>query len=258
MRDKKQAEDMNDPTPATAVTSYQGKVEKITDPARIAGLLTRLLENRSLLSISIPGSADSHNSAILEVRASEGYLVIDEINPKSGHKLLLEAGKLSVRTQLKGIVIRFDGLIESSGESDGVAFYRIALPPLLDYRQQRAHYRAKVSMARPIEVTIERVKGGQLSGYLNDISVGGIGIRFAGELPASMTRGERIPKCHICLPTGEDIFCRIEVRFISLGVEGGYRLIGARFIQLSPAQEAAVARYVAALDREFIKRMPRE
>ena len=257
MRDEKKAADMDKPVLAAA-NPYQGKAEKVTDSARIAGLLTRLLENRSLLSISVPESTDSYNSAILEVHAKEGYLVIDEVNPRSGHGLLLKAGRLGIRTQLKGIDIRFEGLLESSGESEGTAFYRIVFPAALDYRQQRAHYRARVSMARPIEVVVERANSEQLSGYLNDISVGGIGIRFADDLPASLARGERIPQCHIHLPTGEDIFCKIEIRFTSVSVEGGCRMIGARFIQLSPAQEAAVARYVAALDREFVKRMPRE
>lgn len=258
MRYKKQVADMNDPTPATSTSSHQGKVEKITDPARIGGLLTRLQKNRSLLSISVPGSTDPFNSAILEVHSKQRYLIIDELRPKSGHKLLLKAGKLSVQTQLKGIDIRFDSLVESSNEITGVACYRIMLPPTVAYRQQRAYYRAKVSMARPIEVVIERAKGEQSSGYLNDISVGGIGMRFADDLPVSMIRGERIPKCHIRLPTGENISCKIEIRFTSIGVEGGYRMIGARFIQLSPAQEAAVARYVTALDRERIKKMPKE
>ena len=249
---------MNSSTTTSPANSYEGKAEKVTDPARIVGLLTRLQEKRALLQVTVPGSADPYNSAILDVDSEQRYLVIDELSPKSGHILLLKAGRLGVQTQLKGVDIRFDSLVESSGESDGTAFYRIVLPSALDYRQQRAHYRARVGMARPVEVTIERINGDRFTGYLNDISVSGIGIRFSHGLPPNLTRGERIPKCHTHLPTGVDLYCRIEIRFTSVSVEGNYHIVGVRFIQLSPAQEAEVAHYVAALDRELIKKMPKE
>jgi len=242
----------------TASQDYQGKTEKVTDKARITGLLTKLLDSRGLLSVNLPGSKELYNSAIIEVHAQQGYLVVDELNPRSGHALLLKAGKMNIQTQLHGVDIRFDGLLESSDESDGAALYRVVFPSTLDYHQQRAFYRAKVSMARPIEVTLDRIKGETLSGFLNDISVGGIGIRFTTALPASLIRGERIPKCQIKLPTGEEIYCKLEIRFISTAIEGGHRLLGARFIQLTPSQEAAVARYVAALDRELAKNTPKE
>lgn len=237
--------------------SYQGKVEKVTDSARISGLLTHLLDNRSLLSILIPGTQDSHNSAVLEVDIDRGWMVIDELSPKSGNKLLLKAGKFQARTRLKGVDVSFTSEIEASGEENGISFYRIAIPKVIDYRQQRAHYRAKISVAKQVEVQLEVAKGENLSGILNDISVGGIGIRFSGNSLPDLEQGKRIPRCQIHLPTGEDIFCKIEIRFTSIGAEGNYRLVGARFIQLSPAQEAAVAKYVAYLDREFIRKTPR-
>ena len=240
-----------------AADSYQGKIEKVTDPARIAGLLTHLLDNRSLLSINVPGTEDSHNSAVLEVDIDRGWMIIDELSPKSGHKLLLKAGKFQAQTRLKGVDVGFTSEIESSGEKNGIAFYRIAIPTVLNYRQQRAHYRAKISVAKQVEVRLDLAKDEYLSGILNDISVGGIGIRFSGDSLPALERGKRIPRCQIHLPTGEDIFCRIEIRFTSIGVEGNYRLVGARFIQLSPAQEATVAKYVAFLDRQFIRQSPK-
>ena len=245
-------------TTAGMANSYESKVEKVTDPARIAGLLLRLKENRSLLRITLPGSTESFNSAILDVTPEQHYLIIDELNPVNGHQLLLEAGRLNASAQLRGVDMRFDSALESAGESKGVAFYRIALPLTLDYLQQRAHYRAKVSMAKAIEISIVRTNGETYSGYLNDISIGGIGIRFNDAQLPKMARGERIPQCHINLPTGVDIHCRIEIRFTSVSVDSSHRMIGGRFIHLNASQEAAIAQYVAALDRELAKKLHKE
>jgi flagellar brake protein len=240
---------------STATTrNRQSRTEAITDPVRIVGLLNRVKDSHSLVTVRLPDSTRGYNSAVLEVDSANSQLQLDELKPSSGHNELLKAGRLQVNTRIKGIEITFDGIIVADGISDGIAYYRIKLPTSLEYSQQRAHYRATVGYATRVPVQLTRDNGESLSGNLNDISVGGIGIRFSTGLAKSLDPGELIPNCQLRLPTDIELTCEIEIRFQSVSVRGNSRMVGARFIQLSPAQENAIAQYVAALDRELVKK----
>jgi c-di-GMP-binding flagellar brake protein YcgR len=240
---------------ATPSAQYAGKTEKIADPVRIGGLLARLKNERALLSVSVSASSELYNSAVLEVHPDRGYFVIDEMSPAEGNRHLQKVSRLRLRARLKGVEVSFEALLESTGKQDGVIYYRLVFPAFVYYHQQRAHYRARVGHAKSIPVQIVRANGKEVTGELNDISIGGIGVRFPSGLPADIARGEEIQRCRIRLSSGEEIACRIEVRFISVGVSGGAnRMMGARFLELSPIQQATIARFVASLDREFARK----
>ena len=110
----------------------------------------------------------------------------------------------------------------------------------------------------PIAVTLARSGGLTLKGYLHDISVGGIGMRFPSQVPPNTEPGERISNCVIELPSDEEISCEIEVRFMSVPIRGSGRMLGARFVRLSQTQQGAIARFVAALDREQQRKSHRD
>lgn len=247
-----------EPGTITQSEIYQGHAEKITDSARIIGLLVRTKENRALLSVMLPKSGKLYNTAILEIQPDAGYLILDELNPKSGHDQLLIGHQLRLYTRLKGVEMSFESRLESAGANTEGAFYRVTLPDILNYRQQRTHYRAKASAAQPVTVLFTRPDGTKLKGQLHDISVGGIGIRFTGRIPPDIDTGARISNCVIELPSDEEIFCEIEVRFTSFPIHGDGRMMGARFVHLSHVQQGAIARFVAALDREQQRKSHRE
>lgn len=240
--------------PAQSAAQYEGRIDKITDPARIAGLLARMLNERALLSVSIAEVSGAYNSAVLAVHPERGFFVIDELSPQSGNRHLAKVNRLRIQARLKGVEISLETLVESTGIQDGAAFYNLTLPGSLSYRQQRAHYRAKVGVAKAIAVKLTRDNGDVLEGELNDLSLGGLGVRFRGKLPENLELGEEIPRCTIHLPTGDDISCRVEVRFMSVGITGNTRMLGARFLELTPIQQAVLARFVALLDREMARK----
>jgi c-di-GMP-binding flagellar brake protein YcgR len=237
-------------TRAPAAGAYEGKTERVEDHQQITALLQRLRDAHALLSVTIPGHPGSYNSAVIEVYPDHGHFVLDELSPQDGHKLLVNSGRARVQARLKGVAISFEAGFQTSGRQDGVAFYNFSLPTLILYQQHRAHYRAKVGHAKRIPIRITRQDGSEVTAELNDISVGGLGMRFSRALPEGMDRGEVFSSCTVRLPTGDELSCRLEVRFTSVGVTGNVRLVGARFLELSPAQQAAIARFVAQVDRE--------
>jgi c-di-GMP-binding flagellar brake protein YcgR len=240
--------------PADSAARYEGRTDKITDAAHIAALLARLKNERVLLTVNIPGIADSYSSAVLAAYPGHGYFVMDELSPSSGNSHLPKTNRLRIHARLKGVELSFEAPLDSVGSQDGVAYYNLTIPGVLSYRQQRAHYRARVSRAKTITVWLRRDTGEELSGELNDVSVGGIGIRFTTRPETDFITGEDVPRCRFRLPGGEEITCHVEIRFQSVAVTGTTRMLGARFIGLSPPQQAAIARFVASLDRELARR----
>lgn len=240
---------------AAVADNYQGKIEKISDPTRMAGLLQRALAERALLAVDLPDSTEAYNSALLEVHPEGGYLELDEFKPKPAQAPAL--GKLHVSTRLNGVEISFVTRIESVDERDGIALYRVRYPTSLNYLQRRAHYRARVGVVRTIPVTLLLEDGRRIVGHLRDISSGGIGVSFPTDFPGSLADSRYAQDCSISLPTGETIDCLIEICFVNHSLWDNARIVGARFVRMGPQQQSAVARFVCAVDRECMKHRQR-
>ncbi len=237
---------------------YTGRIEKITDPVRIAAMLERLRANRCLLTVLPDDSGEAYNSVLLEIRAKQGYIVLDELNPKAGHQRLLVTRRLKAQARLNGVELSFAAYVESAGSRDGLGFYRVTLPAALNYYQRRLHYRAKVGLGRHVPVTLTLPNGEIVAGRLRDISVGGIGASFPPDFPESLAHGDKTLECAIALPSGETIICRLRICFVNHSLQANARVIGARFVELGAAQQKSVAAFVAALDRELMKKLPRK
>ncbi len=240
--------------PSLKIEDYVGEIEKVTEPALIVNFLQRIHSSRALLTVTVPGHNELYNSAILEVNARKGYILLDEINPKEGHVLFLKAAKLQAQTRLKGVDLSFDAALQKADGKEGIAFYKVAMPSLVYYRQRRACYRVRIGagLAVPVQMSSENH---MLQGILYDISAGGIGARFNPRLSLEFEHGKIIPHCTIDLPTGNKISSGLEVRFLLADEQHKHLHLGGRFVDLDKAQEKAVERFVADIDRQLRKKM---
>ena len=137
-----------------------------------------------------------------------------------------------------------------------MAFYRIALPARVQYHQRRAFYRVRIGMGLAIPVLIG---GGDLplwQGRLHDLSVGGIGARL--ERDARFSVGDTLSSCVIQFPRGTAVSSGLEIRFSKLDENYKQLHIGGRFIDLNSQQRKLIERSVAELERELIRKMPRD
>jgi len=237
--------------------SYEGQTDKITNTARIATVLNNIKGSRALLWVKLPGSGKQYNSAVLEVDNHAGVMILDELNPREGHDKLLSAKNFDVHAQLKGVDVNFRGTLADYGTEAGIAYYQVPIPKLIYYRQLRAYYRVEVSMAH-LGLSLYLDNDQILEGELFDISAGGICIRFTGSLPPFFKRGFQVPQCNIALGENEQISCKLEVCYVTKPDNRGRIHLGARFIDMEKPQERMVERYVAAIDRELRRKLPRE
>ncbi len=236
-------------------------IEEISDPSQILHILDRLRQDRSLLTVLIPGAPTTYATTILAIDPARNEMILDEITPKTGHLRFLQEKRLTAEGKINGIAVRFRTTLLSVGEDRGIAFYRVAIPAFITYRQRRAYFRLDVSHGYDIRVTLEvREEQPPLPGRLHDISIGGMGICFHIDLdqvdvdrvlalkPGQLLRGY-IPE----FPDGKPLSALLEVRHVRLDKVRRMVRLGARFTKLDREQERRVRQFVIERQRELLK-----
>ena len=247
---------MSDEQPDT-LHEYSPEIERISFAPQIASLLRRLQESRSLLSVTVSGSDELYNSAVVEVDSGLDYVLLDELTPSDGHERLLRSRSLHAHARLRGIDISFAGTLQEAGVRDGIAFYRLPLPSLVNYRQRRANFRAHVGMGIPVPVALGGRHAAELDGTLCDISTGGIGAMLRSGRTTDLHEGVVLDHCSISLPIGREISCALEIRYVSHDERRHALRIGGRYVDLDRSQEKIVEHFVAALERELLRKKPK-
>jgi len=236
------------------VDSIVAQGDVIRDHQLVCTLLRRVSEQRALLRVTLPDSRVTYHSAILRLEPDDGYLVLDELNPRQGHERLLVERRLHASAMVQGAEIRFGAELQAVGEQEAIAFYRVRLPDELVYLQRRASFRVHVPLSAPLAASFQWEEDDPLRGRVTDLSEGGVGVEFSCHV--QLAPGEILP-CELHLPDGERLACDLEVRYAKAEESPQRMRMGGRFLELPPQQRKALARLVADLQRELIRKGPR-
>ena len=213
-------------------------------------LLERLAKQHVLLTVDIPGHQGHYTSSLVGV--DRPYVLLDELLPSTGHELLLAERTLQVSGKLDGIDIRFITTLERMDSSNNMVTYHMNLPSQIDYRQRRLAFRAHIPMAQTLRVVIDCRDGTVIEGVLHDLSHSGAGMIFP-EGPPTAVPG-LLYDCAIELPDDVWLYCAVELRYSKNIQSRDRQLIGARLIDLSPAQARLVGYCVRELERGFARK----
>lgn len=236
-------------------SEYQGKSEKVTHGPQIAGLLKRVRDQRVLLSVRVPGSDAVFNSLLLDVDPARNFILLDELNPHSGHELACKTRQLRIHCQCQGVELSFVSTIEIGQGQRGVSFYRAPLPEAINYLQRRGSYRIRIGLNMHIPVALPLDTESRIEGELFDLSMGGLGANFPSTV--ELTRGQVIESCTLELPNSEPLATEIEIRFVRVDNANLCQRIGASFRNLGSQQQNLLRRIVTQLEREMLRRKAR-
>lgn len=229
--------------------------ERITDSNLVAGLLRRIKDQHALLTVTVPDAPGTFNSAILELDRERGHVVLAELHPKLGHERFVAGGHLKARARVRGVEIRFDAALEEVGSESDEAVYRVRWPDTVHYLQKRASFRIKISMTAPLTVALEGDGGEHFEGRAVDLSEQGVRVEMDSYL--SLQPGRQMP-CLLNLPNGTHLACRLEIRHVHTQQSTGNIQFGAHLVDLPPAQRREVARLVAEIQRDLLRRLPKQ
>lgn len=216
-------------------------------------LLERLRQQHCLLAIKPDTSGATYTSLVLEVEPQRRYYVLDALSPDEGNSILSRDRHLQASAHSEGIDLTFRGKVNAVAENSGAVYYRVPFPEAIDYRQKREHRRVLIPLAQRVPILLQTDPGAVIRGELRDISPGGCNIRLTG---AAVELAERdvLPRCVITLPAATRITATIEICHVApTGARRPLR-IGARFYNLSRADERRIEQFIAFLDREGVAR----
>lgn len=229
---------------------------KITSPKQIIALLNQAHRTHSLLFTRFKNQSEQFTTALLGVYPKHGFLVLDELSPREGHELLLEREQVQVSGKLEGVDLRFNTQLLEAGEKSGIAFYKMAMPESVIYRQLRQEHRVSTG-ALKMSFHGSRGQGYQqaLRGYVCDLSRSGMGV-ILEEMP-TLYPGDLLPACTLVIPDKGEILFSLEVRHSRPNKERGITRIGGRFEQIDADSRRKIIRLINKLEREKCKRQRR-
>ena len=235
-------------------------VKKIKDGVRLEDthdiflVLNKLFSRRVLLTVAIKDSDLSYGSTILEIKEDEEYLVLDELYPTEGHKLIETGVEIDINAQLNGAFIYFKSIIEAISENDNTAYYKVHFPDELYHYQRRGSFRVSVNVQREIPVSLTTEDNVLISAELRDISLGGVSLRCKEISHAEIKKGDHIPTCMIHTDKKNRIIASLDICHVEKIIETGTLRIGAVFTSMNKADEHRLEHFIALLERAIIKK----
>lgn len=232
-------------------------IERISQPEIMTGYLYRLQRAHTLLSVRVPGNDRSYNSIIIDVDADKNQMLLDVLYPDSGHKEVMKLKEFSITAHHEGIKLGFKGYIKELVNDDGKPAYLINYPPALIYHQQRAAYRATVSMGDNVGIKVSNEDNKTSKGLISDLSLGGLGLSFEVKNAMPFKNGMILPTCQFATPGKPNFECSLEVRNVHPDDNNRFVHIGTRFVKLGKQEERQIQKFVVQLERDMIKRSQR-
>ncbi len=178
----------------------------------IFALLKRLQQRKILLQVKVPLDPETYNSSILDVNNNPYILILDELNPKKGHKSLVDTGAIQVKATYDGLGIHFETSIAKVDESESISKYLLNFPEKLLYFQQREQFRVRVPADLKLQLRVTTSPDTSYTGRLTDLSLTGLGVNFEKEFACE--QGARIKNCQLVAPDFDTLPLNIEIQYI--------------------------------------------
>lgn len=225
----------------------------ITDHNKIVSLLAEIEGGSPLCTIQIDGAPEDYSSSILGIKADKNLIIIDELTPGDGNRLLQTQKSLKLSTFHKGIHLSFGLSAIETGSSHGIAYYKAAIPGRVYYPQRRRSPRIEISAIDIKFSGISERTGISVSGRLFDLSRSGAGVDVTANR-ARIQRGDLIKQCRINVDD-HDMEFDFAVRFVKSAAPNSPRVqMGGLFENLSNKSQAKLSYFVASLERMEIRK----
>ena len=231
------------------------KGEKITDSSFILMLLKRIQQHKSLLTCAIPRKMGNYTSAILEIQSDPNVIVLDQLNPSSGHDDLKKVRMLEIESTLKGVRVKMQCHLLHIDESEAIAKYHFAFPAHLWYQQQRESFRVQVSPDLNFQLKLHTQQSEWIDVKVVDMSHEGCGIEI--DRHVKFDKGELIKHCDLCLPDGKHIYCKMIVRYVSHDDHQNLTHLGVKILDFEGLGKRDYLKAIQEAQREMVRRQSR-
>lgn len=221
----------------------------------IVALMRAIGEKKQMIRMLLQGDSEICVTAILDVDAERGAVVLDcSLSPEQNERILA-ASQISFETSLDKIRILFACERLTAVTFRGAAAFEMPLPDSLIRLQRREYYRMPTPISNPVRAVIalpEQLGGGTNVFPLADISCGGIAI-LDNKLLLGDTVGSAYDGVQISLPEIGTVVVSLQIRNsvdMTLLNNKSNRRLGCEFVDISRGNMAYVQKYITKLERE--------
>lgn len=223
------------------------------DPREIARVLQALIDNRALISARIMPGGLPCPTALLEL-GEDGSVLIDGSQQETLNQRIANAHHLTCISQLDRVRIQFRlaGMVRV--EVEGRTAFSAPAPDALLQLQRRELYR--LSLIPGPTVTLQLPPAGEAPTPVQmrvvDLSGGGLALLVRDEDEPRFQPRTELAGGLLQLPEVEPIPVRLQVAWTARHepLAGASLRAGCRFLDLSPAAEKRILRYIFQIERQ--------
>ena len=229
------------------------EIERCTLTSRheIVFLIKNLVKRGDRISVVFQEGRQSFLTVLLDVSAKDGVFYFDIGGNNEINQAFLKAENCTFSTFVNGVRIQFSAKGCREAKLDGETAFVAPIPSHLLRLQRREVFRLQLPSTKPYTCRVLRGTPREELLPLHDISVGGIGILMPNALKYEQL--ETLENCWLDLRESGMIHCALEVRYVAvLESRTGKPLwhMGCRFINLPPAAETLIQRFMAKIEAE--------
>lgn len=213
--------------------------------------LRNLIKRGERVSVIFQEGKQSFLTVLIDVSEENSLLYFDIGGSHETNQLFLKSERSTFSSIVDGIQIQFAAGKCRETNLRGEPVFAVAVPQAMLRLQRREYYRLQLPTTKPVICRVRRGTPEETALPLHDISVGGIGV--LSPQPLNFDRMETLEKSSIDLQDNGVIHVTLEVRYLTpLESRSGKPLwhLGCRFVDLSPAVETTVQRFMARIEAE--------
>jgi c-di-GMP-binding flagellar brake protein YcgR len=227
----------------------------VRNPVEIARIFRGLVQRNELVSAFFNNGRDLMLTAVLEVDQDRRVLLLDYGSNEILNQKILGAERIIFVTSLDSVKIQFASTQIYTDTYQHRDAFRVAIPDQVLQLQRREYYRLTTPIANPLVCLVPWQDDKTLQLALTDISGGGVGLLVPKNSGLRMDVRQMLPGCRIQLPEIGMLDSTLEVQnMFEVTLKNGHQFlhIGCQYVNLSPAMQTLVQRYMIKLERERI------
>jgi c-di-GMP-binding flagellar brake protein YcgR len=219
--------------------------------AEILGVLRSLRDACVLVTAYFDADPGFGVTTLLDVDEDGGRLVLDNLSVEHSQRRLLASPRVTFVGFVESIKLQFAADGARAATFEGKPAFSVSLPRQMVRLQRREAFRVRPPMSKPASCRVPIGDSGQFEPLrVLDISISGVAVLAYPER-FDFAAGEVIEGCQLDLPgVGGTSVC-LRVRHVDpLPRDEKGRRCGCEFVNMAPAAQLMLARYVNQLDAE--------
>jgi len=218
-----------------------------------------LAHRRELVSAFFNAGNELLLTSVLDVDSDQNMVILDYSSNDALNKRILSSERIIFATTLDSVKVQFISTHIDTVVYEGNQAFRIQVPNQVLRLQRRECYRLTTPIVSPVKCTIPTAEGMTVEVMLFDISAGGVGISMSHGEDAVFENGAVYPGCRIELPKIGVVEATLRIQnTFEVTLKNGHKSLrsGCQFVDLRPAMQSLIQRYILKLERERIANAP--